>query len=115
VRALAQQQVVAQTQPRGEPGEALGVDNGGAQPGQLALIRRQVGVIEVLGRDQLEYRVAQVLQPLVVGRSALWMLVVVGAVRQRLTQERRLMEANSKRPLEFLKWLVRLSELRLRW
>jgi len=69
----------------------------------------------VLGRDQLEDRVAQVLQPLVIGRSALGVLVVVGAVGQSLTKERRLVKANSKRPLEFLKWLVRLSELRLRW
>jgi hypothetical protein len=59
-------------------------------------------VVEVFSRDQLEYRIAQVLQPLVVGRPALGVLVVVGAVGQSLTQERRLMKANAKRPLEFL-------------
>jgi mRNA-degrading endonuclease toxin of MazEF toxin-antitoxin module len=59
-------------------------------------------VIKVLGRDQLEHRVAQVLQPLVVRRPALRMLVVVGTVGQRLAQKGRLVKANSKRPLELL-------------
>jgi hypothetical protein len=56
----------------------------------------------VLGRDQFEDRVAQIFQPLVVRRATLGMLVVVGAVGQSLAQERRLMKANAKRPLEFL-------------
>jgi hypothetical protein len=59
-------------------------------------------VIEVFGRDQLEDRVAQVLQPLVVRRPALRMLVVVGAVGQSLAQKSGLMKANSERSLEFL-------------
>jgi len=56
----------------------------------------------VLGCDQLQYRVAEVFQPLVVRRAALRMLVVVGAVGQRLAQKGRLVKANSKRPLELL-------------
>jgi hypothetical protein len=59
-------------------------------------------VIKVLGRDQLEDRVAKVLQPLVIRRPALRVLVVVGTVGQSLAQERRLMKANAKRSLEFL-------------
>jgi hypothetical protein len=59
-------------------------------------------VIKVLGRDQLEDRVAKVLQPLVIRRPALRVFVVVGTVGQSLAQERRLMKANAKRPLEFL-------------
>ena len=59
-------------------------------------------MIKVLGRDQLEDRVAKVLQPLVIGRPALRVLVVVGTVGQSLAQERRLMKANAKRSLEFL-------------
>jgi hypothetical protein len=59
-------------------------------------------VIKVLGRDQLQYGVAQILQPLVVRRPALGVLVVVGAVGERLAQQRRLVKANAKRPLEFL-------------
>jgi hypothetical protein len=59
-------------------------------------------VVEVLGRNQLQDRVAQILQALVVRRPALRVLVVVRAVGQRLTQQRRLVKANSKRPLEFL-------------
>jgi mRNA-degrading endonuclease toxin of MazEF toxin-antitoxin module len=59
-------------------------------------------VIKVLGRDQLEDRIAKVLQPLVIRRPALRVLVVVGTVGQSLAQERRLMKANAKRSLEFL-------------
>ena len=59
-------------------------------------------MIKVLGRDQLEDRVAKVLQPLVIRRPALRVLVVVGTVGQSLAQERRLMKANAKRSLEFL-------------
>jgi hypothetical protein len=69
----------------------------------------------VLGRDQLEHSIAQILQPLVVGRPTLGMLVVIGAMGQGLAQQRRLVEADAQRPLEFLEGLVRLSELRLRW
>jgi hypothetical protein len=43
-------------------------------------------VIQVLGGDQLEDGIAKVLEPLVVGRPALRMLVVVGAMGQRLPQ-----------------------------
>ena len=59
-------------------------------------------MVKVLGSDQLEGRVAKVLQPLVIRRPALRVLVVVGTVGQSLAQERRLMKANAKRPLEFL-------------
>jgi hypothetical protein len=37
-------------------------------------------VEEMLGRDQFEDGVAQVLEPLVVGRAAFGVLVVVGAM-----------------------------------
>jgi hypothetical protein len=59
-------------------------------------------VIEVLGGDQLEYGVAQVLETLVVRRPALRMLVVVGAMGQGLPQEGRLVKANAERALQFL-------------
>jgi hypothetical protein len=59
-------------------------------------------VEEVLGRDQLEDRVAEVLQPLVVRRPALGMLVVVGAMSQRLPEQGDVVKSNTKRPLEFL-------------
>jgi len=56
----------------------------------------------VLSRDQLEYRVAQVLETFVVCRPALRMLVVVGAMGQGLPQEGRLVKANAERTLQFL-------------
>jgi len=59
-------------------------------------------VVEVLGRDQLQHGVAEVLEALVVRRAALRVLVVIGTMGQRLAQQRRLVKANSKRPLEFL-------------
>jgi hypothetical protein len=69
----------------------------------------------VFRRDQLEHGIAQVLQPLVVGESALGMLVVVGAMGQRLPQQGRVVEADAKRPLKSLERLVGLSVFRLRW
>lgn len=59
-------------------------------------------MIEVLGCDQLEDGVAQILEPLVVGSAALRMLVVVGAMRQRLPEQGDVVEANAQCPLELL-------------
>jgi len=56
----------------------------------------------MLGRDQFEHRIAQVLQPFVIGGATLRVLVVVGAMRQSLAQQRRLVKADAKRPLQFL-------------
>jgi len=56
----------------------------------------------VLGRDQFEHGVAQVLQPLVVGGATLRVLVVVGAMRQSLAKQGRLVKADPKGPLQFL-------------
>ena len=99
VRAFAQGQVVAETPARGQPGQAPGVDDGGAQPGQLALVRGLVSVVQVLGGDQLEDRIAQVLEALVVGQSAVRMLIDVGAVGQRLAQEGKVVETDPECPL----------------
>ena len=85
VGALAQQQVIAQTEPRSESGQALGIHHGRAQAGELTFIGRAVGVKEVLRRNQLQDRIAQILQPFVVGQAALRVLVDVGAVGQGLT------------------------------
>jgi hypothetical protein len=52
--------------------------------------------------DELEHGIAQVLESLVVGRSAFRVLVVIGAVRQRLPQQRNVMKPDTKRPLEFV-------------
>jgi hypothetical protein len=56
----------------------------------------------VFGGDQLEDRIAQILQPLIVRRPALGMLVVIRAMGQRLPQQGDVVKPNAKRPLEFL-------------
>ena len=62
-------------------GQRLGVDDAGAQFGQIALRAIGVPVVELLGDGQPEHRVAQKLQPLVGRQPAV--LVGVAAVRQR--------------------------------
>jgi hypothetical protein len=69
----------------------------------------------VLGRNQLEHGVAQVFQALVVGGAAFRMLVVVGAMGQRLPEQRNVMKSDAERSLEFLERLVSLSDFGLRW
>jgi len=56
----------------------------------------------VFSRDQLEHGVTQVFEPLVIGGSAFRVLVVVGAMRQRLPQQGDVVKSNTERPLEFL-------------
>jgi hypothetical protein len=56
-------------------------------------------VVQVLGGDQLEDRIAQVLEALVVGQSAVRMLIDVGAVGQRLAQEGKVVETDPECPL----------------
>ena len=69
----------------------------------------------MLGGDQFENGIAEVLEPLVVGGAAFWMLVVIGAMRERLPEQRQIVKTDAQRPLEFLEWLVRLSDFGLRW
>ena len=57
---------------------------------------------QVLGGDQLQDRVAEVFEPLVIRGAALRMLVVVRAMRQRLPQQGNIVEANPERALELL-------------
>jgi hypothetical protein len=102
VSTLAQQEVVTEAEPRSEPRQALGVDDRRPQPRQFALIGSLVGIVEVFGGDQLEDRVAEILQPFVIGRPTLRMLVVVGAMGQRLPKQGDVVKPNAKRPLEFL-------------
>src|SRR5699024_7116706 len=66
----------------GDVGEDVGVDQARADLGQVALRPVRVGVVEVLGHHELEYRVTEELEPLVVGHAPV--LVRVGPVRQRL-------------------------------
>ena len=78
----------------GHVGQRAGVDDRGAQLGQLALGEVGVGPVERLGDDDAEHRVAEELQPLVGGQPAV--LVGVRAVGQgaleQLGVERRVPE-----------------------
>jgi hypothetical protein len=102
VRALTQQEVITEAEPGRQPSQALGVDDGGPQPGQFPLVGRLIGMEEMLRRDQLEDCVAEILQPLVIRRAALRMLVVVRAMGERLPKEGDVVKTNTKRPLQFL-------------
>jgi hypothetical protein len=75
--ALAEKQVIAEAEPRGQTRQALCVDDRGAQPGELSLVGGLIGMEEVFSCNQLENGVAQVFQPFVVRRPTFGMLVVV--------------------------------------
>ena len=57
---------------------------------------------EVLGGDQFEDRIAKVLETLVVSRTALRVLIVVGTMGQRLPEQGNVVEADAERPLKLL-------------
>ena len=78
-------------EPLGQLGERDGVDQGRPELGQLALVVPGEAPEEVLADDQLEDRVAQVLEPLVVvaGAARLAALVVPGGVGHRLAEQGR--------------------------
>jgi hypothetical protein len=59
-------------------------------------------VEQVLGRDQFEDGVAEILEAFVIRRAAFGMLVVVGAMGQRLPQQGDVVKANAQRSLELL-------------
>jgi hypothetical protein len=98
----AQQQIVAEAEARGQSRQALRIHDRGAQAGQLAFIRGRVRVVEMLGGDQLEHGIAQVLEALVVRAAPFWVLVVIGAMRQRLPEQGSIVEAHAERALKLL-------------
>jgi hypothetical protein len=57
---------------------------------------------KVLGGDQFEDGIAEILEALVVRRAAFRVLVVVRAMRQRLPQQRDVVKANTERALKLL-------------
>ena len=56
----------------------------------------------MLGGDQFEDRIAEVLEAFVVGRTALRVLIVVGTMGQRLPEQGNVVEADAERPLKLL-------------
>ena len=56
----------------------------------------------MLSGDQLEDGITQVLEPLVIRGSAFRVLVVVGAMGQRLPKQGDVVKSDTERPLEFL-------------
>ena len=86
--------MLAQPQLLGQRGQGVGVDHGGADLGHLALVGTGAVLVEVLGRDQLQHRVAQVLEALVVARREMRALVGERAVGQCLLEERDVAEGD---------------------
>ncbi len=83
--AATEAYVVADAKSAGHDGQCLGTDDGRAQLGQLTFW--QVGVVgeQGVGDDEPEHRVAEELEALVVGHSAV--LVRERAVRQGMLQQ----------------------------
>ena len=84
--AAAEADVVAEAEGAADVGQRAHVDDGGAQLGQLALAGVGVRVVERVGDDQAEHRVAEELQALVVRQPAV--LVGVRAVGQGAPEQR---------------------------
>ena len=63
----AQLQRVAEADRQGDLGQRLGADQPGAQAAQVALVGLRVGGIQGLSDGEVDDRVAQELEPLVVG------------------------------------------------
>ena len=88
----------SQLEPLGVVGEGGAADQLRLELGKLALRQLGVALVEPLGRDQPEHRVAQELQPLVVLRHPL--LVGEGAVGQGELQQVQPLEAVPEALLE---------------
>src|SRR5205823_5878198 len=100
--ALAEVQVVADVELLRHRGEGVGVHHRGADLRQLALLRVRPDLVQVLGGDQLQHRVTEVLQALVVPRRHLRALVGERAVRQGLEEKRPVTEGDPDLLLQFV-------------
>src|SRR5262252_6492236 len=92
---LAEEQVVTQTQLLRESRQRVRVDHGGPQLRHLAFLGSRSELEEVLSCDELQNRVAEILEALVVSRRDLRTLVGERAVGQRLPQQRRVAKSDS--------------------
>ena len=100
-----------------EPSQRRGVDQRGAQLGQLALVVGGEAAEEILADHELEDRVAEVLEAFVVvpGAGGLAVLVVPGGVGHRLAKQFLLAELDADPLLEVAQALeLLLSERRRR-
>ena len=100
--ALAQVQEVPEPELLAQGRQGVGVDHGGAQLRHLALAGARPQLEQVLRRDELEHRVAEVLEPLVVARRHVRTLVGERAVGQRLAQQGEVAERNPYLLLQLL-------------
>lgn len=94
--APAEKEQIAQTESTGNPAKGLGADQMGAHRAELAFGCIGILVVEVLGDDQPDDRVAQILQPLVRSEVEVWIFVQVGAMNERLLEKDRFVEVNAK-------------------
>jgi hypothetical protein len=78
--------------------ERVGVDQEGAHPRQIALVRRREAIHEELGDAETDHRVAEELESLVVAARPAPLLVREARVRERLLEVRQLaLEAEAQR------------------
>src|SRR5712692_1167183 len=82
--ALAQVEVAAEVELLGHLGQRVGVDHRRTSLCQLALGRARVVLVQVLGGDQLQDGVAEILEPFVVTRRLMRALVRERAMGDRL-------------------------------
>jgi len=80
----------------------VGVDHRRTDLCQFAFGRGGPDLVEELGRDQLEDGVAEVLEPFVVAAIEARVLVRIGAVRERLFEQRRITERDTDLLLELV-------------
>src|SRR5439155_3014576 len=103
--AFAQVEVAAEIKLLRQLGQGVRVDHRGAGLGQLALGRAGVMLVEILGGDQLEDGVAEILEPLVVARRDGWTFIRKRAVGDRFEQEPWVAKVNPDLLLEKLQGL----------
>ena len=85
--AFAEQQVRAELEPGGQPGEAGRAHDRGAARGQHALVVGRVAPVQGLGDGEADDGVAEELEPLVVTGRGVRVLVQPAAVDERLGQQ----------------------------
>src|SRR5256885_2257050 len=107
--ALAEVEVAAEVELLGKLGQRVGVDHRRTRLRQLAFGGARVMLVQILGADQLQHRVAEVFEPFVVARRDGWIFIRERAVRDSLEKEARVAKVD---PDLLLKELQRLRE---RW
>src|SRR5579864_781316 len=109
--ALAEVEVAAQVELLGKLGQRVRVDHRRAGLRKLALGRSGMVLVQVLGADELQHRVAEVLEPLVVAGRQLRVLVGERAVRDGFVQQAGVAKVDPDLLLQKLQGLIERCSL----